>query len=80
MAPVTKPLMVVSMVTEAMAGVHKKLQGMTTGFKSISEDQLKRVVLLPKETEMAMNGLRPSSYRIPLMEQTGIRMERTWLD
>ena len=77
---VIKPLMAVSMVTEAMAGVHDKLVGTTIGFKSISEILLKRVVLLPKGTEMGVNGLWPSSYLIPLMEQTGIRMELIWLD
>ena len=72
--------MAVSMVTEAMAGVHNKLVGTTIGLKSISEILLKRVVLLPKGTEMGVNGLRPSSYLIPLMEQTGTRMELTWLE
>ena len=37
------------------------------------------VLLLPKGTEMGVNGLRPSRYLIPLMEQPGLRMERTWL-
>ena len=60
---------------EAMAGVHDKLVGTTIGLKSISEILLKRVVLLPKGTEMGVNGLRPSSYLILLMEQSGIRME-----
>ena len=72
--------MAVSMVAEAMAGVHDKLVGTTIGLKSISENLLKRVVLLPKGTEMRVNGLRPSSYLIPLMEQTGTRMELIWLE
>ena len=72
--------MAVSMVTGAMAGVHKQLLGTTIGFKSISENLYKRVVLLPKGTEMGVNGLRPLSYLIPLMEQTGMRMDLTWLD
>ena len=72
--------MAASMVTGVMAGVPNKLVGTMIGFRSISENLLKRVVLLPKGTEMGMNGLQPSSYLIPLMEQTGIRMELTRLD
>ena len=72
--------MAASMVTGVTAGVPNKLVGTMIGFRSISENLLKRVVLLPKGTEMGMNGLRPSSYLIPLMEQTGIHMELTRLD
>ena len=79
MASVTKPLMAGSRVTEAVVGVHSKLLGTTTGFKSISENLLNRVLLLPKGTEMGVNGLQPSRYLIPLMEQPGLRMERIWL-
>ena len=44
-----------------MDGVPKKLRGMTTGCRLILVQLLKCVVLLPRETEMAMNGSRTSS-------------------
>ena len=44
-------------VSEALAGVQEHLQETTTGFKLTSENQFKRVVLLPRERQMGvMNG------------------------
>ena len=68
--------MAVLMVAEAMAGVLDHLVGMTTGFKLISGNHFRPVGLLPRETEMVMSGLQPSSCFIRTMEIAGklIRM------
>ena len=65
-----------------MAGVQKKLVGMTTGCKLILEKSIKCVALPPRETEMAMNGLQTLSFLTHLMETFGqliwMRMTKKW--
>ena len=79
---VTKLLTVDLMETAVMAGVQKKPDELTTGCKLISGKQLRCVLLLPRETEMAMNGQQTSSCLTHLTEIPGrvikIQMAGKW--
>ena len=76
----TRQLTVDLTETEAMAGVPKKLAGMTTGCRLILAKLSKCVLLLPRETGMAMNGSQTSSCFTHRMETFGhlIKMQMAW--
>ena len=59
------------MVPEAMAGAQGPGTAIMIGFKLISEKHWTFVVLLPRATEMAMNGLQISNCPFRLMGIAG---------
>ena len=77
---VTNPLTVDSTAIEAMAGVPGNLPEMTTGCRLILEQPSKCVALLPRETEMGMNGSQPLNCLTHQMETSGhlIRIQMAW--
>ena len=82
LALVSKLLTVDLMATAVMAGVQKKPHELTTGCRLILGKHFKCALLLPRETEMAMNGQQTSSCLTHLTEIPGrvikIQMAGKW--